>query len=159
KALQFAQNFFIDAGSVLTAPQITNVVSTAGQVTVQWAATSEARSFLVRIDPIPFTGVVTKEMVVPGTDRSVTLSGLSLVPGAQYQVAVFFFPPDVKTPEALVGPFNIGAHGVVTTAVQSVVPNPPTLIGPGSASSPPRPQTVTTLTPTMRWNQVSGATG
>ena len=36
-------------------------------------------------------------------------------------------------------------------------PNPPTLVGPGSTSSPG--PTISTLTPTMSWNVASGATG
>jgi len=62
---------------------------------VQWTAPLDARSFLVRVNPIPFTGM-TGEMVVGGEARTLTLTGLSLASGGQYQAVVFAFSKDVR---------------------------------------------------------------
>lgn len=114
-AQELVCDFSIDSGSQLPAPEITALRIGAGQVTVDWTASASARSFLVRVNPIPFTGV-TGEMVVSGDTRTASLTGLSLVAGAQYQAVVFAFSQDVMTPDPLNGPFNIGAHGVVFVA-------------------------------------------
>ena len=87
-----------------------------GQVTFEWIAPSEARSFLVRVDPIPFAGTTAGQIVVSGDSRTATLSGLFLVSGARYQGVVWAFPNDVMTPDPLVGPFNIASDSVTFTA-------------------------------------------
>jgi len=117
----------IDTASWLEPPAITKLSVLPGQVQVEWTATSQARSFLVRVNPVPFSGV-TGEVVVPGEERGTTLTGLSLAGGAQYQAVVFAFSRDVRTPESVLNPFNIGAHGVVFTAPRS---------GPGYSEIPP----------------------
>jgi murein DD-endopeptidase MepM/ murein hydrolase activator NlpD len=108
-------SFTLNAASQLAAPQITNLNLTPGQVTVSWTAEQTAPSFLVRINPIPFTGI-TGEMVVPGNTRTLTLPNLTLLGGQPYQAVIFAFSQDVRTPGPLVGPFNIGAHAVAFNA-------------------------------------------
>jgi len=115
-AIQLAQNFSLDASVSLAAPQITGVIPSAGQVTVNWTGPPGALSALIRVNPIPFTGFVTKETVVPANTGSITLTGLALVSGAQYQATVFAFSRDVQTPDMLLGPFDIGAESVIFTA-------------------------------------------
>ena len=107
--------FSVDASSQLADPQVTSVTVASNQVTVQWTASPDARSFLVRVNPIPFTGI-TGEMVVGGEARSLTLTGLSLASGGQYQAGVFAFSKDVKTPGDMDGQFNISAHSVTFQA-------------------------------------------
>lgn len=113
----YTAHFTIDAAAKLDAPQITSVNASATQVSIQWGAPVAARSFVVRVNPLPFAGVVSSEKAVSGGIRSATLSGLSLVSGAQYQAVVFAFDKDVVTAtDAVTGSFNISAHGVVFTA-------------------------------------------
>lgn len=99
----------------LLPPEITSLVVTPGEVTLQWTAGRDVKSFLVRVNPLPFIDV-TGEIVLSGDARFVTLSGLPLVPGAAYQAVVFAFSRDVRTPDNLVAGFNIGAHGTVFIA-------------------------------------------
>jgi hypothetical protein len=100
----------IDAANRLVAPQITSVDNvTRSQVVVRWTAAATSRSFLVRINPVPFT-TTTNERVVQTNVREWTFSGLSLTPGAEYQAVVWAMSSDVITPEQLVGPFNMAAH-------------------------------------------------
>ena len=94
---------------------ITINVPGSGQVTVQWTAPQDARSFLVRVNPIPFTGI-TGEMVVGGEARTLTLTGLSLASGGQYQAVVFAFSKYVQTPGDMDGQFNISTHSVTFQA-------------------------------------------
>lgn len=107
--------FSLDSGRELIPPVITNVVVSPNEVTVAWLATPSARSFLIRVNPLPFTGV-NGEKVVSGTTRTATLTELALVSGAEYQAVVFAFSHDVMTPDLLANQFNIGAHGVVFIA-------------------------------------------
>ncbi|MDQ3010585.1 MAG: beta galactosidase jelly roll domain-containing protein, partial [Acidobacteriota bacterium] len=106
----------INAADTLSAPQITNLTATPGQVIFTWTASSAAQSFLVRINPLPFAGTITSEVIVSGNSRTATLSGLSLVSGATYQALVFALSLDVKTPGAIAGQFNISTHSISFTA-------------------------------------------
>jgi YVTN family beta-propeller protein len=99
----------LDATSQLQPPAITSLQVTPDSVRVLWNATSGARSFLVRVAPVPFTGI-TKELVVSGGSRSATLTGLALNTGANYQLTVFAFSQDLLTPDPLNGEFNISSH-------------------------------------------------
>jgi len=112
----FEKTFFIDADSQLGSPEITNLDVSLDQVTFEWTAPSETQSFLVRVNPDPFTGTITGEMVVPGNLRSATLSGLSLVGGTRFQAVVWGFSHDVKTPGPLAGQFNLASDDVFFTA-------------------------------------------
>lgn len=114
-------DFFIDSSSQLSAPQITGLVTNSSEVALEWTAPSEAGSFLVRVNPIPFTGV-TGELVLSGDTRNVILTGLPLVSGTLYQAVVFAFSNDVKTPGGISSPFNIGAHGVTFIAPSNQCP-------------------------------------
>jgi hypothetical protein len=112
--------FWIEPTSLLEAPQVTVSGVTANQVTVTWTASSAAKSFLVRINPLPFPPLfITVEKVVSGDSRSVTFTGLSLATGINYQAVVFAFSKDVMTPDVLDAPFNMAAHAPVFT-----VPSP-----------------------------------
>jgi len=106
----------INAANTLPAPEITELTVSPGQVTFRWTATSAAQSFLVRINPLPFAGVITSEVIVSGSNRTATLSGLSLTRGATYQALVFAFSLDVKTPGAIAGQFNVSTHSISFTA-------------------------------------------
>jgi len=105
-------NFSIDATSTLDAPQITSVDPGTSQVSIAWTASPSAQAFLVRVNPVPYAGIVTAERVVSGTTRAFTFSGLSLVAGASYQAVVWAYDKDVTTPGAIGSQFNIGAHAV-----------------------------------------------
>lgn len=107
------RTFRIDAAKRLTTPQIASLDVGPDHVTFEWSAPSSAKSFLLRVNPDPFTGTITAEMVVPGNSRSATLSGLSLVAGARYQAVVWGFSQDVKTPGSpRVAPFNLASDDV-----------------------------------------------
>jgi len=108
-------SFFVDGSSYLEPPTIVGVTVLPTQVTVQWTALPQTGSFLVRLNPYPFTGV-TSEVVVSGGTRSATLSGFSLATGTQYQVVVWGFGKDVNTPGDMDGQFNISAHSTIFTA-------------------------------------------
>ncbi|MGH9851661.1 MAG: IPT/TIG domain-containing protein [Blastocatellia bacterium] len=105
----------INAANTLPAPEITELTVSRVQVTFRWTASSAAQSFLVRINPLPFAGSITREVIVPGNSRTVTLSGLSLVSGATYQALVHALSLDVATPGAIAGQFNISAHSTSFT--------------------------------------------
>jgi len=107
-ATLFSGTSTLDATNQLAAPQITSVTTSAGSVTVGWTRPSGAKSFLVRVNAIPFTGVI-GEKIVSGASTTATLTGLTLTTGANYQVNVFAFSQDVRTPEPLGTVFNISA--------------------------------------------------
>lgn len=113
---EFQATLSIDASNQLGTPQIILPISiNSTRVELSWAAPAGAQSFLVRVNPDPFSGVITSEVVVSASTRTAALSGFSLVRGAPYQAVVFAFSRDVGTPDVLVAPFNVGAHGVVFT--------------------------------------------
>jgi hypothetical protein len=106
------ETFNIDANNYLSPPEITDLQASPGQVTIAWIAPSTAKSFWVRVNPVPFTGTINEEMVVAGDMRSATLSSLSLVPGSQYQAVVWGFSKDLETPGPLINPFNLSSDGI-----------------------------------------------
>ncbi|HEX7273417.1 MAG TPA: choice-of-anchor Q domain-containing protein [Casimicrobiaceae bacterium] len=99
----------LDATSQLAAPQITSLTPGADSVSVGWTAPPEAGSFLVRVNAVPFTGII-DEKIVSGTSRGATFTGLGLISGANYQVTVFAFSEDLLTPDPFSGLFNISVH-------------------------------------------------
>ncbi|HTP45431.1 MAG TPA: choice-of-anchor Q domain-containing protein [Casimicrobiaceae bacterium] len=99
----------LDATSQLAAPQITSLTTGADSVTVGWTAPPDAGSFLVRVNAVPFTGIIDEE-IVSGASRAATFTGLGLISGANYQVTVFAFSDDLLTPDSLSGVFNISTH-------------------------------------------------
>jgi len=111
--------FSIDAGSTLEAPAITNVAVGTSQVSIDWTASSAAKSFLVRVNPTRLTGSATGEMVVSSTTRHATLAGLTLAPGS-YHAVVFEFDKDVMTPGQMGIQFNIGAQGTTFTVSPAI---------------------------------------
>ena len=111
--------FSIDATSTLEAPQITSVDPGTSQVAIAWTASPSAQSFLVRVNTVPSSGFVT-ERVVSGDTRTLTFSGLSLVPGSSYQAVVWAYDKDVMTPGAIGSQFNIGAHAVTFTTPSAI---------------------------------------
>ncbi|PYO69356.1 MAG: hypothetical protein DMD69_02995 [Gemmatimonadetes bacterium] len=64
---------------------------------------------------INVTGI-TGEMVVGGEARTLTLTGLSLASGGQYQAVVFAFSKYVQTPGDMDGQFNVSTHSVTFQA-------------------------------------------
>ena len=75
---------------------------------------------MVAVIPVPFTGFYAAAGVVSGDTRTLTFSGLSLVPGGSYQAVVWAFDTDVMTPGAIGSRFNLGAHGVEFTAPNAI---------------------------------------
>jgi hypothetical protein len=110
----FTGAFSVDAANQLAAPQITSVTTGAGSVSVVWTAPTAARSFLIRVNPVPFTGI-TGEMIVSGASRAATLTGLTLSTGASYEANVFAFSQDVQTPDQLGSVFDISADSQMFT--------------------------------------------
>jgi surface antigen len=111
-AIELVQAFTINASGTMAPPQITSTNVTHQAVAMTWVADTNSLSFLVRVNPAPFSGAITKEMIVPGNARTATLNGLSLVTGTQYQAVVFAFSNDVQSPGPLVGQFQVSAHAV-----------------------------------------------
>jgi hypothetical protein len=95
--------------------QVTSVQPAAGSVSVGWTAPQGARSFLVRVSPVPFT-TITGEKIVSGASSAATLTGLTLTTGATYQVNLFAFSQDLLTPDVLTGVFNISADSMMFIA-------------------------------------------
>ncbi len=84
----------------------------AGGITINVPGSGQVT---VRVNPIPFTGI-TGEMVVGGEARTLTLTGLSLASGGQYQAVVFAFSKYVQTPGDMDGQFNVSTHSVTFQA-------------------------------------------
>jgi DNA-binding beta-propeller fold protein YncE len=99
----------LDATSQLQPPSITSLQVVPGSVSLHWTGPPDARSFLVRVNPVPFTRI-TKEIVVSGTARGAILTGLTLTTGANCQVTVFAFSQDLLTPDPLNSAFNVSSH-------------------------------------------------
>jgi YVTN family beta-propeller protein len=105
----FTGTVSLDAANQLAATQITSLQVGTGTLSVAWTPPSGAHSFLVRVNPVPFTGI-TGEKIVSRGSSSATLTGLTLTSGATYQATVFAFSQDLLTPELFTGVFNISAH-------------------------------------------------
>ncbi len=114
--VQLSQPFTFDVSATLPAPQLFAPDVTLQRVILNWTADATALSFLVRVNPGPFSGVITKEQVAAGDKRTATLKGLSLVPGAQYQAVVFAFSKDIGSQDPLIGQFQVSAHAITFTA-------------------------------------------
>lgn len=112
----FTGSFSVNPADQLAATEITALAVLPGQATINWIDPPGARSTLVRINPDPYTGVITREEVVAIGSQPVTFTALPLVSGQQYQAVVFSFSQDVRAPDPLAGAFNIGAHGIDFTA-------------------------------------------
>ena len=112
----FVGSLFVDASSELGPAEITGLTTSSSEVKVDWTAPSQALSFLIRVNPTPWTGTITAESVLPSSMRTATLSGLSLDPGASYQVVVWGFSADIVTPGAFARPFNLGSDSTVFVA-------------------------------------------
>ncbi len=97
----------VDAANQLAALQITSVTTGAGSVSVAWTPPPNAHSFLVRVNPVPFTGGITGEMIFSRGTSAATLTGLALSTGATYQLSVYAFSQDVETPDLLTSVFNV----------------------------------------------------
>ena len=85
-----------------------------------WTDTPSPQAFLIAVIPVPFTGFYAAARVVSGVTRTLTFSGLSLVPGSSYQAVVWAYDKDVMTPGAIGSQFNIGAHGLSFTAPSAI---------------------------------------
>ena len=103
----FERTFSINATDRLSTPQITNLTISLDEVTFEWTAPSAAQSFMVRVNEVPFAGVIEGEKVVPEASRSATLTNLGLLDGNEYQAVVWGFSQDVETPGPIVGQFNL----------------------------------------------------
>jgi pimeloyl-ACP methyl ester carboxylesterase len=122
----YSRTFSINSAAQLPVPLITRVELISGGVSFDWIAPTGTRSFLVRVNPLPFTGSVTREMVVPAATRTATFTSLPLVAGAQYQAVVFALSQDVITPDAIAGAFNMSGQAATFTAAQGPTPTIPT---------------------------------
>ncbi len=100
------QRLSIDATSTHEAPEITSVDPGTSQVAMTWTDTPSPQAFLVAVIPVPFTGFYAAARVVSGDTRTLTFSGLSLVPGSSYQAVVCAYDKDVMTPGAIGSQFK-----------------------------------------------------
>jgi hypothetical protein len=105
----FTGTVSLNAANQLAAPQITSLQAGTGTLSVAWTQPGGAHSFLVRVNPVPFTSI-TDEKIVSRGSSSAAFSGLTLTSGATYQVTVFAFSQDLLTPELFADVFNISAH-------------------------------------------------
>jgi hypothetical protein len=132
----------INPSDQLPPPRIFHLNFNVSQVVVEWEGAPGARSYLVRLNPTPYTGVITKEIVVAAAARKVTFSGLSLIPNTPYQLVVFAFSQDVQSPDPLVGSFNISADQfsfsipTAPAAYQSLTTGDPRVPGDGVTVGP-----------------------
>jgi hypothetical protein len=103
--------------STLGAPQITHVAvtSAAGRQTIMvtWKTPEEARSYLLRVNRSPWPGSSDGERVVivpPNrTLAEAVIGNLSLKIGSHYQIVVWAFSDNIKTPGPIATPFNIAS--------------------------------------------------
>lgn len=106
-----------NSSSRLGAPRIAKaaIVSLAGRqsITFKWHNPSGAKSYLLRINRSPWPGSSEGERVVtaPPTSTSgeAVIGNLSLRIGSYYQIVVWAFSDDIKTPGPVAGPFNIAS--------------------------------------------------
>jgi len=112
------EHVFIDTKMRINTPQITRIRSgPGGAVHVQWEASTDAHSFLLRVNPFPYTaGNITREIVLSGGTRSISFTGLPLVRGKQYQVSLFALSKNLRIPVSMRGPFNIGHQSLLFRA-------------------------------------------
>jgi hypothetical protein len=103
----------IDLDFELPTPEVNQAIVATGSVQIHWTADSTARSFLVRIDPIPYRGVVLAEIVVPSRLRTWTFD-LDLPPG-NYQAGVWAFSDDFAGSAPLQPRFEVASDSLVFT--------------------------------------------
>jgi hypothetical protein len=103
---------FVDSSEILAPPEVTGVTAATSAVSVSWTGDASHESYLLRIDGIPFEELgVQAQIVLDGTARSHTFTGLSLVPGVQYFAFLSAFNDDLTEEGPIPEQFNIGAHG------------------------------------------------
>jgi hypothetical protein len=103
--------------SVLAPPRITKAVvgSVAARqsITVHWHAPKGAKSYLLRVNPSPWHGSSQGERIVTlptaSTYGQADIGNLSLTIGSYYQIVVWAFSDDIKTPGPIAVPFNIAS--------------------------------------------------
>jgi hypothetical protein len=103
----------LNTESILPPPEITADSESfeTGDVSVTWTDPLGAQSYLVRVSPVPFTGV-TAELVLPAGTTSYAFEGLDLNPEQQYQLTVFAFASDISG-GALTAPFNMSTDDLI----------------------------------------------
>lgn len=100
----------IDASSQLPPPTVEQAIVTADGVEISWNAHPSARSFLVRLNDIPFPNFSLGEILLPSQVRNWTF-GLNLPPG-NYQAVVWAFPENLTEPGTIQTPFNISSDSL-----------------------------------------------
>jgi hypothetical protein len=103
--------------STLRPPQITNVAVTSADgrqtITIAWRTPKGASSYLARVNRSPWPGSSDGERVVmvpPNrTLAKAVISNLSLKIGSHYQIVVWAFSDNIKTPGPIAAPFNIAS--------------------------------------------------
>lgn len=110
------QTFSINAANLLSSPTVTSVGLRSGTLNVAWSAGADSRSFLVRINPRPYSGSVTREVIFAGSARSATMNSLPVTVGVTYEVVVFGYSNDVKSPGPVTSPANQAAQLVTVVA-------------------------------------------
>jgi hypothetical protein len=103
--------------STLRPPQITSVTATSAtgrqRIAVTWKTPKGARSYLLRINRSPWPGTSDGERIVivpPNrTLATAVISNPSLTVGNHYQIVVWAFSDNVKTPGSITAPFNIAS--------------------------------------------------
>ncbi len=115
---------------------------------MQWGGPG-ATTYELVISKAPYgaANIVYDNKSIPGTASSIVIPSGSLQDGTKYRWNMS------ATNAAGTSPWSEALYFTVNL---SAVPAAPTLVGPGSSSSPG--PTLSTLTPTFQWNAVSGAT-
>jgi hypothetical protein len=120
------QGFSIDATSVISTPMVVSLsLLGAGQVQIDWDSPADNESCLVRVNDVPFPGVLVADYMVPCAQESFVFTGLPLVAGTTYQASVFAFSQDVLGAGSIGAVFNIGSDDTffVATASSAAVPS------------------------------------
>jgi hypothetical protein len=110
----------LNTASTLPPPDITSGGRDieSGDVSVTWADPVGAQSYLVRVSPVPFSGV-TAEQVLPAGTTTYDFGVLELVPGQEYQLTVFAFASDISA-GALTAPFNMSTEDLSFTVPSGI---------------------------------------
>ena len=122
----FESNFFVDANSHLSPPEITDIELSLEEVKVDWLGPEEALSYLIRVNPWPWTGNSVIQNLVDGNTMTATLSGSSLVGGQEYQVELIAFSSPLNESGNFETQFNNSGHRFLFTYVipgLNLVPN------------------------------------
>ena len=151
----YSSLLYFQEQSVVTVPNAPTLISPGSSTspgttistltpTMSWNASSGANNYGVYVEDVTTSTLVYNNDYV-GNVTSLTLPSGTLTAGHSYQWNM----------RASNSAGFSGYSSLLYFQEQGAVPNAPTLISPGSSSSPGT--TISTLTPTMSWNASSGA--